>query len=375
MPKVLVAEDEPALREIFCDVLRTLGLECIPAADGTEAIELARKHLPEVIVSDYMMPGRSGMDVVRAVRADPVLERVPVILLSAGRPSENERKEAWRFLKKPIDLEVLETSVREALDAAATPVGFTAEPPGSVSPLSLVREEMLGWVSHEIKSPLSAAMTATQLLMRGVQNGDEAPAMQRRLTQIMRQLRRMDELVNSLLDAAQLQEGRLEIETERVDMVALVQSVVSYWRDSQTEVAFEVTQATADAVVEGDAERLRQILDNFVSNAIKYGGKLTSDREPILMGLRIDATHVVVTVTDHGRGIPREQVPHIFDRFHRVAGQGGRGHGLGLYIAAALARLHGGLVSVDSQVGRGSTFAVTLPLASAIAPAAAVAEE
>lgn len=68
-----------------------------------------------------------------------------------------------------------------------------------------------------------------------------------------------------------------------------------------------------------------------------------------------------MAVTDHGRGIAREEISQIFDRFHRVPGQGGRGHGLGLYIAAALARLHGGAVTVASEVGRGSTFSFTLP--------------
>jgi two-component system sensor histidine kinase/response regulator len=363
--KILVAEDEPALREIFCEVVESLGFDCIAASDGREALELAREHKPHIIITDYMMPERNGADLIRAVREDEALKRVPVILLSAGRPPESARKEAWLFLPKPLDVEQLEKALRDALteaEARGPATAFTSQVDASVSPVLLAREEMLGWVSHEIKSPLSAAMSANQLAMRGLRNGEDTSATERRLLVIMRQLYRMDELVNSLLDAAQLQEGKLEFEKEHVDVAELAQTVVTFWKESHAETIFEVSTATADApFVLASRERLRQIVDNLVSNAVKYGHGGAAAREPIVVSLTTTETDVVVRVTDRGRGIAPDQVPHIFDRFHRVAGQGGHGHGLGLYIAAALTRLHGGAITVDSELGRGSTFAVTLP--------------
>jgi two-component system sensor histidine kinase/response regulator len=291
-----------------------------------------------------------------------------VILLSAGRPPENERNEAWRFLAKPVDLDVLERAVIEALDIArlaGTNDGFAAAPADDVAPVSLIREDMLGWVSHEIKTPLTAAVSLNQLALRDLRRGADAVVTERRLAQLSRQLQRMDELVNSLLDAAQLQEGQLAIETARNDLVDIVRTVVNFWKETHPEIDFDLDISTATAEVEGDRERLRQIIDNFVSNAIKYG-QGSESRIGIWLALRTDASHVTVSVTDRGRGIPAHEIHQIFNRFHRVAGQGGRGHGLGLYIAAALARLHGGTVAVDSQVGRGSTFVLTLPLVDAI---------
>ena len=365
--KVLVAEDEPALRELFCEVVESLGFDCIAASDGREAIELAQKHQPHIIITDYMMPERTGADVMRAVRGDEALRSVPVILLSAGRPPESARKEAWLFLPKPVDVDQCEKALRDALaeSEARGPVpAFTPRDATPVSSVMLAREEMLGWVSHEIKSPLSAAMSANQLAVRGLRNGEEPSATERRLMMIMRQLYRMDELVNSLLDAAQLQEGKLEVEREHVDVAELVQTVAAFWKESHPETALEVRAATTSgAAVLGSRERLRQILDNLVSNAIKYGHVGAAAHEPIVLSLSTTDADVVVSVTDRGRGIAPDQLPHIFDRFHRVAGQGGRGHGLGLYIAAALARLHGGAISVDTEVGRGSTFSVKLPRA------------
>ena len=370
--KVLLAEDEPALREIFCEVVESLGFDCIAASDGREAIELARKHQPHIIITDYMMPGGNGADLMRAVHEDKSLHNVPVILLSAGRPPESARKEAWLFLPKPVDVDQFEKALREAMAETQThgpAPAFTPRDEEPVSPLNLAREEMLGWVSHEIKSPLSAAMSANQLAVRGLRNGEAPSATERRLLVIMRQLHRMDELVNTLLDAAQLQEGKLEIDQERVDVAELVDTVAAFWKESHTETIFEVSVATRSAIVLGSRERLRQILDNLVSNALKYGhlavasGRAAAAHEPIGISLSMTESDVVISVSDRGRGIPAEQLPHIFDRFHRVAGQGGRGHGLGLFIAAALARLHGGTISVDSEVGRGSTFSITLPRA------------
>jgi signal transduction histidine kinase len=364
--KILLAEDEPALREIFCELLTSLGYECIAASDGTEAVELARKHLPQVVVTDYMMPGCNGVEVIRAVHADPVLAGVPVILMSAGRPPEADRNIAWRFVRKPIEMSDFEALLREASESAVPVQGFTATAPSDVSPLSLAREEMLGWVSHEIKSPISAAMTASQLALRSLRNADATALIERRINQIVRQLHRMDELVNSLLDAAQLQEGKLDIEHERLDLAELLGSVLAFWRETQPDVPFEWTDESPEAVfVEGDRERLRQIFDNLLSNAVKYG--LSNARNaPITVSIRTDSTHAIVGVMDRGRGIPAAELPHLFNRFHRVAGHGGRGHGLGLYIAAALSRLHGGTIVAESEPGHGSIFSLKLPLAPQI---------
>jgi two-component system, sensor histidine kinase and response regulator len=363
MTKVLLAEDEPALLELFRDVLHTMGLDCVSAADGAEAITLAQQHRPELIVTDYMMPQRTGVEVMNAVQADPSLAHVPVILMSAGRPPTTDRQQAWRFLPKPVDVDTFEQAVREAIAtasaAASSPINFQPAE-GHVSPLGLAREEMLGWVSHEIKSPLSAAMSATQLAMRILGTGEDPHMVEHRLTQTLRQLKRIDELVNALLDAAQLQDGKLDLEKNELDLSQLVEKVGAYWKDTHPELVFEMRVPQENTVVRGDAERLRQILDNLVSNAVKYG-----DKKPIVVELVTEGERVIVRVTDHGRGIAPTAIARIFDRFHRVPGQGGRGHGLGLYIAAALARLHDGEVSVASKVDRGSTFTLTLPAAFA----------
>jgi two-component system, sensor histidine kinase and response regulator len=361
MSKVLVAEDEPALLESYSELVQALGHECVCAYDGNQALELARQHQPDLVITDYMMPGKTGIELLRALRVDPALYGVPVIILSAARPPERERRDAWLFLAKPVPIDRLELAIHEGLALSARTkkpaAGARAAPGPDTSSLSLAREDMLSWVSHEIKSPLAAALTAAELALRDARTSGAAP-IEKRLMMIARQLRRMDELVTSLLDAAQLQDGRLALEREPLDVAALVETQAAYWRELNPEVSFDLS-FDARPTISADPERMRQVVDNLLSNAIKYGRP--ANRVNVTLRVDEEAKRVRLGIADRGRGIPREELGHIFDRFHRVAGQGGRGHGLGLYIAAALTRLHGGIIEVESELGQGSTFTVVLP--------------
>jgi two-component system sensor histidine kinase/response regulator len=359
MSTVLVAEDEPGLLDSYCELVASLGHQPVAAPDGLRALALARSAPPDLVVTDYMMPGASGIEVIRALRSEPALRDVPVILMSAGRPTDKERGEATLFLPKPVSVDQFEQAIRQVL-AAPRQRGsvFIAQAPASAEPLALAREQMLSWVSHEIKSPLSAAMMAAERALRGVRSGEPKEAVELRMQKLQRQLRRMDELVASMLDAAQLQDGKLRAMLERVELPPFLARVLEEWVELYPDYAIELG-AVPEVEIAADPERLRQIIDNLISNAIKYGGEARS----VTVACAADETHVSISVADRGKGIPAAELPHIFDRFHRVAGQGGRGHGLGLFISAALARLHRGTLTVESEVGRGSTFTVRLPRA------------
>ena len=357
--KVLIAEDEPALLESYSELIAGLGHECLAAHDGNEAIELARAHKPDLVVTDFMMPGRTGLEVIATLKRDPPFVAVPMILITAGRPREADVQAAWMTLHKPIALEQFEDAVRKGLQrsgAAANPGGFSAAAPDDDSAITLVREEMLSWVSHEIKSPLAAAMTAAQLAKRDLESGAERQSLQRRLTVIVRQLGRMDELASSILDAAQLESGNLKLDLEDIELGKWLGDLVAFWKDLNPEYEFTLVDGQG-IVLSADRERLRQILENLISNAVKYG----KPAKRVVVEVESADDCVRIHVKDEGPGIPPEELGSIFNRFRRVPGQGGRGHGLGLYIAAALARLHGGRLTVESTLAKGSVFTVTLP--------------
>jgi signal transduction histidine kinase len=358
MSVVLIAEDEEAMLEIFAQVVEDLGHRALRASNGEEALLLARTEPPDLVVSDHMMPRRTGVELLRMLRSDARLKTVPFLLLSAARPSGLE--EADVFLSKPVELETFEQAVENVLRSHpakesrqdAMPAAGRAERSSGT-----VREEMLNWVAHEIKTPLSSARLNAQMLLR--KQGERSSTDERRCTEtILRQLDRMNTLVTSILDAARLSEGKLALTLEPGDFTAFLREVVQDWRELQPQVDFTLKGEEARVELSFDAERVRYILNNLLSNAVKYGG----ESRRVEVSLSVSPGLAMVQVRDWGVGIAASELPNIFDRFHRAEVAGGQGHGLGLYIAGALARLHGGSLSVQSTLGQGSTFSLRLPL-------------
>lgn len=359
MKVVLVVDDEEALLEVFSSVITELGHTVLSAHAGDEALGLARAHQPDLIISDHMMPGMTGVEFLRSVRGDKQLADTPFILVSAAQPQGAH--EANSFLPKPVSLETFERAVQEGLLAASRErdrqragAPLTQAPENA---LSLARAEMLSWVSHEIKTPLSSARLNLEMLLRHLSGGGEE-AQRRRGTAVLQQLDRMATLVSSVLEASQLSDGRIKLQREPCELKSFLQGVVRYWRDTRPDFEFVLTLPSEAIIVLADAERVRQILNNLVSNAVKYAGASAW----VAITLESSPGRALIAVTDRGRGMDASELPRIFNRFHRAEGSTGQGHGLGLYIASALAQLHGGALQVRSQREEGSTFTLSLPL-------------
>jgi two-component system sensor histidine kinase/response regulator len=354
MSLVLIADDEMPTLEILAQVAEDLGYQVLEAHDGEEALTLARAHQPGLVLTDFMMPRMSGVALMRAIRADPQLSSTPVVLMSAAQP------EAWgeatAFLAKPLGLDRVESVLTRLLPLGASSPAVRDIRPSKGPPTGQHPNEMLNWIAHELKTPLGAARVSAELLQRQLgARRDEREG--RHVTMILRQVDRMTTIITSMLDAASLDAGKMVLHRESVDLVRFVESTVAAWRELRP--AADLTLALPDGALEisVDPERLRQVLDNLLSNAIKYAGQ---SRIEVCVESAIRSASVIVR--DHGPGIPAADIPHLFERFRRVEGnQASTGHGLGLYIASAVARLHGGGLSVKSVLGRGTTFTVSLP--------------
>lgn len=158
------------------------------------------------------------------------------------------------------------------------------------------------------------------------------------------------------MDAARLEEEVFSLTTQPVDLVPLVQETVRHFQTPHSPIQVRVPQAL---VVEADPDRVRQVLENLVSNALKHGFKGT----PVVVELdeenRKDGQWAVITVRDEGPGIAPELLPRLFNRF--ASGPASGGLGLGLYLAKGIADAHGGMLTVTSNPGEGSTFRLSLP--------------
>lgn len=359
MKLVLIADDEAALLEVMSSVVEELGHRVVCASNGTDALALAHAHQPDLVISDHMMPGLSGVELLRIMRRDAALMNTPFILMSAANPRGAE--EATAFLSKPISLDLMERVINEGLrharihteDQARTPVPI----PPTESGRGIARAELLSWIAHEVKTPLSSARLNLDLLLRNLPPNPE-DAQQKRARAALNQLERLSTLVNSVLEATQLADGKVNLNPSPHSLKKFVTEVVSYWRETKPEFDLRLELPQEDATATLDGIRVRQIADNLISNAIKYHGESMR----VDVRLEISPSRFVISVRDYGIGIDAAELPRIFDRFHRAEGAHAEGHGLGLYIATALAQLHGGALHATSERGAGSTFSLAVPL-------------
>jgi PAS domain S-box-containing protein len=222
-----------------------------------------------------------------------------------------------------------------------------------------IKSVFISVISHELKTPVALIKGYADTLLRTDACWDEE-TMRESLHVILEETERLNELIDNLLDASRLQAGALPLEMDQVALDALARRVTVRFR-TQTQTHEIVASFPADfPAVEGDPGRLEQVLNNLVSNAIKYsptGGRIE-------IGGRASPNEIVVTVSDQGVGIPLEEQPRVFDRFFRGTRERHQrtpGAGLGLYLAKAIVKAHGGRMWVESNPGEGALFSFALP--------------
>jgi signal transduction histidine kinase len=225
---------------------------------------------------------------------------------------------------------------------------------------SAAKDTFIATVSHELRTPLSSIKLALHVLAREAAQG--APVANARLATSRRAVARMENLVDDLLSVSAIKSGMLTLRRERADLVALCQAAA----DEQTlitkrEISVEVPSEPVFANV--DPQRIQQVVGNLASNALKYS---PADR-PVVLHLRRTDTEAIITVRDEGPGIPAHALPHLFERYYRVPGVEVRagssvGLGLGLFVSHAMVSQHGGHIDVETELGRGTTFVVRIPL-------------
>lgn len=244
------------------------------------------------------------------------------------------------------------------------------------SELDRLKSEFVSTVSHEMRTPLTTIKALTRLLMR---NGLDETKRREYVETISVECDRQIDFVLNLLDLSRIEGGVLRVTHERVDVSEVIASVVKSEMRSAEKRRHELRVETSPEVPPacGDPKELRRVLSNIIENAIKY----TPDGGHIIVAARQEDSQVAISVTDNGRGIPPEDMPILFDKFHRgrpapqsaAMGDGTcnaeffedadvSGVGLGLYLGRNVMEQMGGRISVNSEVGVGSTFTLHLPL-------------
>jgi signal transduction histidine kinase len=230
--------------------------------------------------------------------------------------------------------------------------------------LSEMKEEFLALTTHDLRSPLTVISGVISFFTSG-RLGELSPEQKNMVAMMERNAQSLIELVNDLLDASKLESGTMRLDLSSIDLGGLVGELRETMEPLAREkgIALEVHLPADLPAVHADRTKLRRILVNLLSNALKFTGKGGTVE---VRGTREGDELVRISIKDTGVGIAREDVERLFDKYEQArsrATRGEKGTGLGLYITKQLVELHGGEIKVESEIGKGSTFSFTLPAA------------
>jgi signal transduction histidine kinase len=395
--RLLVVDDEESLRITTAAIFEKEGYIVDTASSGDEAIDLLAGTEYDLVLTDLHMEGGDGLTVLNRIRQEAPLTISVVLTGFASVESAIAalQEGAYDYLIKPCDIETMKHTIRRGvehrrlmlaeqkaradlqqlnLDLEQRIEQRTAELRRlnvELADANRAKDVFLATLSHELRTPLTPVVGWIKLLRSGTL--DEKSVLQA-LDAIERNAWLQSRLIDDLLDTSRIATGKLHFEPKATDLNVSVKAAVDTVRTSAAARNIELTVSLhpASLIVMGEPVRLQQIAWNMVSNAIKFtdpGGKVT-----ITTGLEGAQAHF--TVADTGIGIAPEFLPHVFDRFRQADGSTSRRHGglgLGLAIADALAKMHGGKLEAQSQgVGHGASFTlrVDLALGGKVAPEA-----
>ena len=229
--------------------------------------------------------------------------------------------------------------------------------------LERLRAEFVGVASHELKTPINVIIGYLELVQEGIY-GELTPKQKEVLQTITKQANVLTRLVKRLLDISRFEAGGGKVDVREVDLRRLLTTLESSFSvlANQRDIAFTVNhEQDLPLKVYWDEDRINEVLGNLISNAFNF----TPRRGKVAITVAAQENTVMITVSDTGAGISPEQMPHIFDKFFQADNQAKaatKGTGLGLAIAKEIVEAHGGHITVDSLVGEGTTFVVTLPV-------------
>ena len=351
---IVVIDDNEPNRAVIRFLFEPPDYRVLEAADGLTGLELIRVEQPDCVMLDLAMPGLDGYQVLDRLRTEPRTREIPVLVLTASDENTGAMERALKagavdYLTKPISPGRVAARVRAAIERRRL-----------IQEVQELRGTFTSMLVHDLRSPLTIITGYLQLL----EGAAEAlpPKHRRYLGSIRDACTRMIRLISDILDVSKLEEGKLTLDPEPLDLVDLAGEIIERLRPVavQQSVTIDFRHAETAMMVTADARRLEQVLMNLLSNALKFtppGGRID-------VSLAADGDAARVVVSDSGPGIPADEMPLLFQKFSQASAARtvrSPGSGLGLVICRHLIEAHGGRIWAESEPGRGSRFVFLLP--------------
>lgn len=364
-PTILVVDDTVDNLDLLEFALKRKPITMLRATSGKECLEIAQQKKPDVILLDIQMPEMDGFETLKHLREHPATAKIPVIFLTAQRKDPQSIEAglelgADEYLTKPIDTEELlvRTKMLVRLKKAE-------------EELERTKADFMAMLVHDLRSPLSgisAVLDVLKAIEKGTPFNEEYLEL---ITAAQSSASRMLGIVNDLLDLSKYEAGNITLEPEPIAAQMIIEAVSRQFslQFKQKNVDFIVQRAGSEPPVYVDFAKTGQILMNLLSNALKFtpsGGSVTVKTEVVQDAGITRKKFLRISVADTGVGIPANELPLVFDRYKQASSakkSGQKGTGLGLAICKMIVEAQGGKITVESEVGKGTTFSFTLPLA------------
>jgi two-component system, sensor histidine kinase and response regulator len=358
-PKILIIDDEEIVIDSCTHILANSGYQIVNANNGTMGLEMMEKENPDLIFVDLKMPGISGMEVLEKVQEyDPTI--VPIVITGFATVSsavEAMKKGAYDFLPKPFTPDEMRLIARRAIDKRK----LVLETIALRREKEMLREQFAAIVSHELKSPLGAVQQSMYGLASDLDEklSDEQKS---KIERLQSRIADLLKLVNTWLRAISVDISTIRENFEPTSIEGVVSKAVENVQQHavRKDISIETSLKEPFAPINGNEVTLVEALVNIIGNAIKY----TQMGGHIIVTAREEDKNILVEIKDDGVGISAEDLPHVFDDFYvgTTKPEGERRSGVGLAITKRIIDAHDGSISVDSELGKGSTFVILLPI-------------
>lgn len=363
--KILIVDDKAenifALEQILDDENRTF----LRATSGNDALKMAY-NTPDLslILLDVQMPEMDGFEVAEFLGGNRHTREIPIIFVTA---ISKERKYIVRgleegaidYLFKPLDTDIVRAKVSTLLRITEQKL-VIKEKNNALQQLNEEKNYLIGMAAHDLRNPLAGIMMLSELLISEENLSESIQEMAKLMNTASKG---MLSIINDLLDVSKIESGKLEINARPVLIDEIVAKSISNnkFQAEYKSISFKTNFAEHGLRAMADPHRVEQVLDNLISNAIKYSEKHTM----VMLECSRSENGILIKVKDQGQGIPADELSKLFSPFRKAKGvrtTGGESStGLGLAIVKKMVEAQNGIIWASSEVGKGSEFSFTLP--------------